>query len=56
MMEVRHGPQESNEVGSSRDSSTQHPRKRSGVPGENWKDRLREEEPQVLCSFWRWGS
>lgn len=53
MKEVRHGPQESVEVGSSRETSTQQPRKRSSMPGENWKDRLREEEPPVLFPFQR---
>ena len=53
MKEVRHGPQESNEVGSSREASTQQPRKRGNVPGENWKDKLREEEPQVLFPMQR---
>ena len=53
MKEVRHGPQESSEAGSSRGASMQQPRKRSNVPGENWKDKVREEEPQVLLSIRR---
>ena len=50
MKEVRHGPQDSSETGRSRGASTQQPGKRSSVPGENWKDKLREEEPLVLFS------
>ena len=48
MKEVRHGPQESSEAGSSRGASTQQPRKQSSTPSENWKDNIGEEESQVL--------
>ena len=47
MKEVQHGPQVSKEASSSRGAATQQPWTRSSAPGKNWKEEMREEQPQV---------